>query len=248
MTTCTLHEALGAQWDEEHRESLPNELSVEDVQMLFLATEFARHSRQVCHWRKSLFSFVWKELLRAGFPVSFREALVRAGVHDALSKMPYLASGTGDFETDAQDLLAACRERHAFKSKTTSTDAFSGKVPVLQTVEAPTLSTSRGAFIYDDFPKWVGQHHEGLEEILSPRTVDLILSQHSRTPLVLVGCEGTYASQPGAGNDASNVIDYREQYPLEGLSPPFVKQCQSPFGRPKRHRPSPSEDDDDSAE
>lgn len=175
MTTCTLHEALGAQWNDEHRDSLPNELSVEDVQMLFLATEFARHSRQICHWRKSLFSFVWKELLRAGFPASFREALVRAGVHDALSKMPYLASGTGDFETDAHELLAACRERHAFKSNSTSADALNRKLPFLQILESPALSTSRGALIYDEFPKWVGQHHEGLEEILSQRAIHQII-------------------------------------------------------------------------
>jgi hypothetical protein len=82
-----------------------------DVAAVFCTVEAARCSHNVRARGLSVIAYAWRKLLAAGYPAEYREALLAAGVRQALDTMPYLGEGTGDFDTDADLVLSAVLSR-----------------------------------------------------------------------------------------------------------------------------------------
>ncbi len=112
MTTQSLHSMLGNQWLEAHRAQLPAPIEPFDVEAVFETVEAARCSHNVKARGLSVVAYAWRQLLAVGYPAKFREALLAAGVRQALDTMPHLGDGTGDFETDAGPVLSLALERY----------------------------------------------------------------------------------------------------------------------------------------
>lgn len=112
MSTLPLHALLGLQWYEAHQESLPASMTPEDVVWVFCTVEAARCSHNVKARGLSVVAYAWRQLLAVGYPANFREALLAAGVRQALDTMPHLGDGTGDFATDAGPVLSLALERY----------------------------------------------------------------------------------------------------------------------------------------
>ena len=110
MNRNSLHLHLGIQWFETRRIALPLTMEGIDVGMVFGTTEAARCSAR--RFQGGVVSFAWRQLLAVGYPPPFREALLKAGIRQALDIMPHLGQGTGDFEFDAKDFLNECYARH----------------------------------------------------------------------------------------------------------------------------------------
>jgi len=108
-----LHEVLAAHFFEAHRNELPIELTVRHVQWLYLAVEAARCSYSLRVVRAP-FRHAWQRLLTAGFPVAFREALLRVGVLGTLKQLPHLGGQSGDFLADTRQLAQECKQAHIY--------------------------------------------------------------------------------------------------------------------------------------